>query len=385
MYALLFEDYGLSTTQISALFVIWSVTAFVSEIPSGAWADTVSRRGLLAVSAALYSTGFAVWLIAPSYLGFAVGFVLWGISGSLQSGTFEALLYDALTARGSADRYAAIMGYANSGAQLCVLVATLAATPLFALGGYLLVGWVSVAITVGNGVLVAALPAAQTALPAAPNKDQDAADVSERELGQESVPVGLFTQYSQMLREGANEAFRVTVVRRAVLLTALLTGFLAYDEYFTLVARDGGAETAQVPMLVAITVVGQAFGTALAGRTARMSGSAMATAVAVAAALLAAGALHGGVWGFVALGAGYGMASNAMVVAEARLQDSIRGSARATVTSASGFLSEVGAVVIYLLFALGSAWYATAVLVAALSLPLLCTAVAARRWLPAAR
>ena len=47
VYALLFSDNGLSTAEISSLLVIWSVTAFVPGGPSGAWADAVSRRGLL--------------------------------------------------------------------------------------------------------------------------------------------------------------------------------------------------------------------------------------------------------------------------------------------------------------------------------------------------
>lgn len=35
LYALLFADAGLSTTSITVLLVVWSVTAFVLEIPSG--------------------------------------------------------------------------------------------------------------------------------------------------------------------------------------------------------------------------------------------------------------------------------------------------------------------------------------------------------------
>ena len=49
VYALLFADAGVSAGQISSLFVIWSVTVFVLEIPSGAWADAYSRRRLLAL------------------------------------------------------------------------------------------------------------------------------------------------------------------------------------------------------------------------------------------------------------------------------------------------------------------------------------------------
>jgi len=44
VYSLLFRDHGVSTGQVSTLLVIWSITAFVMEVPSGAWADAVSRR-----------------------------------------------------------------------------------------------------------------------------------------------------------------------------------------------------------------------------------------------------------------------------------------------------------------------------------------------------
>ena len=58
LYALLFADHGLNTAQISALLAMWSITAFLLEVPSGAWADTVSRRGMLILSALLLCAGF---------------------------------------------------------------------------------------------------------------------------------------------------------------------------------------------------------------------------------------------------------------------------------------------------------------------------------------
>jgi hypothetical protein len=39
VYTLLFSDTGLSVWQISSLFIIWSVSSLVLEVPSGAWAD----------------------------------------------------------------------------------------------------------------------------------------------------------------------------------------------------------------------------------------------------------------------------------------------------------------------------------------------------------
>ena len=80
--------------------MVWSATTFLLEVPSGAWADVVSRRLLLALSAAVNGVGYALWVAVPGYAGFLAGFVLWGLSSALASGTFEAFTYDELDAAG---------------------------------------------------------------------------------------------------------------------------------------------------------------------------------------------------------------------------------------------------------------------------------------------
>lgn len=130
VYALLFRDTGLSVAQISSLFAIWTLVSFALEVPSGALADVVSRRLLLVVAALLAAASFATWVLVPTYLGFAVGFVLWGIGGALQSGTFEALLYDALAREGRTSSYAGLAGTAEAASTTSTLVALLVASPL---------------------------------------------------------------------------------------------------------------------------------------------------------------------------------------------------------------------------------------------------------------
>lgn len=367
LYALLFEDHGLSTGSISSLFVLWSVVAFVSEVPSGAWADTVSRRGLLLGSGVLFTATFTIWMVWPTVWGFAAGFVLWGISESLKSGTFEALLYDELAALDAEHRYAAVMGYANAGEMVCVFVAILSASPLFGLGGYALVGWLSVAITVANMLLVLTLPCAPRAMEA---DDLDGTGDT------------LLARYVSALRDGTTEVRTDKVVRRAVVLAAALLACLAFDEYFGLLAREGGATIEQVPVLVALTVVGQVIGAAAAGRTASMSGRVMSAVVIAGAVFLAAGAMVGGVGGFIAIGFGYGALHNTAIVAEARLQDTMSGRTRATVTSLVGLTSEVMSVAVFAWFAVGSVWIPLSLLVATTVLPLLVVGITAVRWLP---
>ena len=70
---------------------------------------------------------------------------------------------------------------------------------------------------------------------------------------------------------------------------------------------------------------------------------------------------------------------------ETRLQDSITGPARATVTSVLGVLEDLSAIGLFACFALGSRVFGFPTLVALLAFPALLVALAVARWLPASR
>ncbi|MFQ6394882.1 MFS transporter [Nocardia sp. KC 131] len=445
LYALLFADHGLSTGQISSLFAIWSTTAFLLEVPSGAWADTVSRRALLVLSGVLLTAGFAAWTVIPAYPGFAAGFVLWGVSGALQSGTFEALLYDELAAQGERAAYPRIVGYARAASEAAVVIAIVAATPLYIWGGYALLGWASVAVAAIHTLIALALPSAPKVVSAAdvddpeddateddpptssrrysrapgvdiPTASKEACatditdlerDVAERDSAQSTTaavlgehassqaPPGPFAEYLTMLRAGVAEAIRVRAVRNGVLLGALLFGITAFDEYFALLAESVGVSTAVVPLLVGVTVLGSLIGSLSAGRTEGMAGRTMAIAVGVGGLLFVGGALVAGLavrWpsavyvlacvGFTAIGVSYGIVYNASVVAGARLQDVIAGPARATVTSVSGLASEVVALAVFAFAATATHYLSMPTTVALLGATILPIALLTPSWLP---
>ncbi|MET9275458.1 MFS transporter [Kribbella sp. NPDC003557] len=371
LYQLLFADHGLSAAQISTLFVIWSATGFVLEVPSGAWADTYSRRKLLILGALLGAAGYAAWITVPSYAGFALGFVLWGTSSALISGTYEAFVYDELAARDRTERFPALLGRARSASFVMNLAATALATPLFELGGYVLAGVVSVLSCLAQAVVAWSLPEAR-AVEAARESDDPGARAA-------------FAAYLAMLKSGVAEVLTRRLVRRAVLLVALLGGFLAFDEYFPLLARETGAATGVIPLLIAGTVAAQAIGGALAGPAYKLPAATFAAGMVATAVLIAAGALSGSAWGFLPIALGYGVMQLVIVVSESRLQDAITGPARATVTSVSGLFAEVSAIAVYAGFALGSVWFTMAVLVAALTVPVLLAAFVVPFALPAPR
>ncbi len=336
VYALLFLDAGLSTGQISSLLVIWSATHVVLEVPSGAWADTVSRRRLLVLGSALYGCCFALWSAVPTYAAFAGGFVLWGLSGSLVSGTYEAYVHDHLYARGREASYRKVIAAGETGALVLNLVATAAAAPIVALWGLTGAGWASVAVCMVATGLAVRLPAD------APRShvDPDAAP------GEEEPGLG----YVGMLKAGLAESLHPTVAR-AVLLAAAVPAFLAFDEYFGLLADGLGVPLTVIPLLVALTVAAQAVGSALAPR---LPLHRLGPVLVGAGLLVAAGAALQRPAGFVAVAVGYGALQAAIVVAETDLQHRIHGAARATVTSVSGLLSELGAIALYGFVAVGS-------------------------------
>lgn len=67
LYAVMFADKGLNPSQISLLFIVWSATAFVLEVPSGAIADKFSRKRVLIIAGVFQAAAFADWLIRPDF------------------------------------------------------------------------------------------------------------------------------------------------------------------------------------------------------------------------------------------------------------------------------------------------------------------------------
>lgn len=374
VYALLFADSGLSTSEISSLLVLWSVVTFVLEVPSGAWADTVSRRMLLCVSSIAYGAAFALWIVVPSAPGFAAGFALWGLSSALSSGTFQALAYDELAAIGARHEYARVIGVGSALTLVAMALATLLAAPLMAVGGYALTGWVSVAVCAGQFLVARSLPSTPSIISVA--DIETAQDPTDAELtaGVDSGPAvlraraaGFTRRYVRALRVGLREATRNRVVRGAVLASAVLMGLLAFDEYFGLMLAEQGVSAVAIPLLLVVPTAGQAIGGLLAARASAWRNAGIGWLTTGAGVCIAAGALSGHPAGILAVGLGYGALQLAIVVSDIRLQDNITEAARATVTSVSGLLAEIVAVVVYAGFAWGSEAVSLTALVAILA------------------
>ncbi|MFA1558642.1 MFS transporter [Actinomadura chokoriensis] len=348
VYAVLFAGTGLSPAAISSLFVIWSVTTFALELPSGLWADVVSRRLLLVASPLLAGAGFGLWAFFPSYPAFAAGFVLWGVGSALRSGTMQALVYAELERTGAAGAYARLIGRSEAVSLLAVVAASAVASPVLAAGGYRALGVASVAACVSCAVAGWFLPESRGAVEA------------EEEPSLRSV-----------LREGWAQVRREPAVRWSLVLVMVLEGVTSLDEYVPLLVRSTGVAEASVPLLVMVVTVGDAVGGWLAGRRTGW----LPPVLVVGAVCLAVGSWSGRPGGLVLVAVAFGVFRWAMAAADARLQDRIGDGARATVTSVAGFGSETVAVLVFAGWALGSRWADAGVLMGLASAPYVVVAV----------
>ncbi|MGX1268726.1 MFS transporter [Streptomyces phaeoluteigriseus] len=326
VYALLFADTGLSVGQMSSLFVLWSATGVLLEVPSGAWADAVSRRLLLWLGPLLGAAGFALWVLVPSYWAFATGFVLWGARGALGSGALEALVYEELDRLGAADRYARIMGRAQAAGQVAVMTAMALAGPVFAAYGYPAVGAASV---------LACLLCAVTA-----TRFPEHRGPATAEPGDEG--------WASTLRAGLAEASRDRSVRGALLLVpAIAAVWGALEEYTPLLARDTGAPDATIPYLLMLVWAGVTAGSLLAGPAGRLGRGGFAALLTASALALATGALVGTPAALALVAVAFGGFQLATVLADARLQQRIEGTGRATLTSVAGLGTELATITVY--------------------------------------
>ncbi|MEU9188792.1 MFS transporter [Streptomyces sp. NPDC048484] len=370
VYALLFADSGLTVWQISSLFALWSITGVFLEVPSGAWADSVSRRTLLWLAPLLTATGFALWVTVPSYGAFALGFVLWGAGGALSSGAREALVYDELDRLGAADRYARVMGRARAVGLLAVMAAMALAGPVFALGGYPAVGTASV---------LACLLGAATAtrfqehrVPKAADDDGESkSDGKSSGCGGSGGGGGGWTV---SLRGGLAECRENRSVRRALLLVpAVAAVWGALDEYTPLLIRDTGVADRTVPYLLLLVWAIVTAGSLLAGAAERLGTTGLAVLLAGGGLALAVGAATRTPAGLVLVGVAFGCFQLAEVLADVRLQHRIDETRRATLTSFASLGTEVVTVAVFGVYALIGTTAAHSTVFAVLAVPYLVT------------
>ena len=326
LYAVMFVDAGLSASQIGLTLAVWSVTAFALEIPAGVLADRWPRRAILSAAQLARAAGFAAWLMWPTFWGFLAGFLLWGVKSAFTSGTFEALVYDALKAEGREGDYTRIAGRAEAMQFVGILAASAATAALIGFG-YRPVLMASIA---GCG-LAALVPLTFPRVARA------------RAAGDRS--------YFSHLKLGLRQAAGDRVVLDLIVFIALaLTFGGALEEFWAIFAIKAGLTRAGVALFIAAIAAAQAAASALAHRTAGANRRWFYGAFAFNGGLLILAAALFRPASVILLVAFSGAFKVIDVVFEARLQHAIPSESRATIASVKAFAVELAVTALLLSF-----------------------------------
>ncbi|NNC87872.1 MAG: MFS transporter [Akkermansiaceae bacterium] len=137
--AILFLALGLSVRQFFLLNMVWAAAIFLLVVPSGAIADTVGRKRLVVLAAALMVAEMALLLFAPQNGGWVLftmcllNRLLSGASEASASGADQALAFDTLVEHGKQDQWddvlATAMRWRSIGFFLAMMIGALVYDP----------------------------------------------------------------------------------------------------------------------------------------------------------------------------------------------------------------------------------------------------------------
>lgn len=344
VYTLWFNDNGITTGQISTAFLAWAVFALVLEIPSGALADRVDRRRLLAAAFAVRATGITIWLLWPTFTGVLVGAALWAAHDAAASGSWEALIHDELSAVDEAGGYQTVMARIGQFSHVGIAAGTLLGAMLLRVDVDLVaLGWITVAAHVGSVTFVLLLPDARWVV----DVDQPRPVPVEASVGTGPVagPIitdidstdGSFGAWWSTLLRGIRDARHSPTVARLVIVGAVLEGLFILDEYIPLLVRARGGADSAAPVVVFVVWLGLLAGGELAARRIELSGRVLGGLLVVGVGITTIAFVSASVWTLALIAVGYGALQTTWIATDARLQERAPAATRATVTSVRGF------------------------------------------------
>lgn len=104
------EKRGLSLSQVTLVDFIFWMTMVVSEVPTGAVADTLGRKQSQLIGLLLSTGSILLFAYAPTYPLLLLANCLWAIAITFISGAELAFFYDTLRALGRQEEYTKLRG-----------------------------------------------------------------------------------------------------------------------------------------------------------------------------------------------------------------------------------------------------------------------------------
>ncbi|MBQ8041805.1 MAG: MFS transporter [Alphaproteobacteria bacterium] len=322
VYAIFMQEHGMSDLQLSSLFIVLSVGTFMTQIPVTWITNKLGQKHAMVFAQSLKATAFILWLMWPTYAGFALGMFLWGVQSAFWNVAFEGMVYDELRARRHSELYAKVLGVRSNVVAVGGALAAFGSLLMFA--GYDWITYISIAIL---GVSVIFLLRIQ------PRAHTRSGRGHQRK-----------TRFMTLFKTGTRICMRTPCIFLMMTLTLLVSNICYLDDYLSPIGLDIGLPVAFVGIIqffiLGCTVLSQTF----AYRFKKIPDWILYTSICVAGLGYVLFSLFYSVAGLWLLGASYVLFAGLYVLLYARFQDFLPQSYRAVILS----LYSIGDNIIYI-------------------------------------
>lgn len=323
----------LDATQIAIIIIASAFTKFSTEIPSGAIADKYSRKHVLISACSLIIIGLIIWILFPSFLGYLIGSMCFGLSDSLISGCEEALLYDELIKFKKRKIFERVHGRASALSAIGIFLASIGAYAFIKLGfGY---NFLMLASIVVVAIAIAIL-----------------ATIKPTKKIKESEEPESVLNYMETLKEGVKYSFNHKLVLKMILFLSFINYInIGALEYIGIFYQEITGDLSKVAILSAIGSLAFAAGR-FSGEYLKKIPTKILFSFFVIGSLLdfVTFSLYSYPYSIITLTISTILICGVYINTQARMNDLIPEKIRATTISVKGFIESIGAVVCLFVF-----------------------------------
>lgn len=331
VYAVFMQEHGMNDMQLSALFIILSVGTFSSQIPVTWITNRAGVKNAIHLGQLLKISAFLLWLVWPTFWGFAIGMYLWGVQSAFFNVAFEGMMYDELRARRHHDMYTRVLGVRYNVSAVAAALSSFGSLLMFV--GY---EWIT-ALSILS-VLISMYAIARIQLRAHPKTGKS----HKRK-----------TNFMKLFRAGTRICVKTPCIFLMLMLTLLVSNICYLDDYLSPIGVEIGLPVVYVGLVqffaLGCSVLGQTF----AHRFKFIPDWMLYFAICVAGSSYVMFSLFYSVTGLWALGAGYALFAGVYILLYSRFQDFLPPSYRSVILSLYSIGDNIIYVITCLLIGLG--------------------------------
>ena len=332
VYAVFMQEHGMSDMQLSSLFIILSVGTFMTQIPVTWTTNKLGVKNAINLGQILKAIAFVLWLVWPTYWGFAIGMFLWGAMTAFYNVAYEGMLYDELRARRHHDIYARVLGMRYNVSAVGAALSSFGSLLMFA--GY---EWITLASLVSIAISMICISRIQLR---AHSRSASVKRVHK-------------TNFVKLLRTGTRICVQTPCIFLMLMLTLLVSNICYLDDYLSPIGIEIGLPVVYVGLVqffaLGCSVLGQTF----AHRFKGVPDWILYMSICLAGAMYMTFSVSYNVIGLWALGLAYALFAAIYILLYSRFQDFLPSSYRSVILSLYSIGDNIIYVITCLLIGLG--------------------------------